>query len=113
MQAGKQTYVIEQSRTPTKRVSTTAVWNPVRGLEFTHEIEHLDQPAGGIAQTEVIHQVPEARVPELIARLGLDISTVPALIAWAAASDANAQRLRTALAAMEPSTLVFHRQSQR
>lgn len=113
VQAGKQTYVIEQAATPTRRVSTTAAWNPVRGLEITHEVEHHDPPVGGTAQTEVIHQVPEARVPELIARLGAEISTVPALIAWASASSANAARLTTALAQMDPPTLVFSRQSHR
>ena len=113
MQAGKQTYVIEQISTETRRVSTTAAWNPVRGLEITHEVEHSDAGSGSTTQTEVIHQVPEARVPELIARLGADIATVPALIAWASASSDNAGRLTDALSAMDPPTLAFHRQSQR
>lgn len=113
VQAGKQTFVIHQQSTPARRVSTIAAWNPVRGLEITHEVEQHEAPGGGTAQTEVIHQVPEARVPELIARLGVDIATVPGLIAWASASSANATRLTTALAQMDPPTLVFHRQSQR
>ena len=112
VQAGR-TYVIEKSRTSTRDVSTTAVWNPVRGLQITHEIENHDLTAGGTAQTEVIHQVPETRVPELIARVGAEIFTVAALIAWASASSANASRLTIALAAMDPPTLVFHRQTQR
>lgn len=111
MQAGKQTYVIQQVSTATRRVSTTAAWNPVRGLEITHEVEHTR--SGTTAQTEVIHQVPEARVPELIARLGADIATVPALIAWASASRSNAARLTDALTSMDPPTLVFDRQTHR
>lgn len=113
MQAGKQTYVIEQISTETRRVSTTAAWNPVRGLEITHEVEHSDAGSGSTTQTEVIHQVPEARVPELIARVGAETTTIPALIAWASASSDNAGRLTDALSAMDPPTLAFHRQSQR
>lgn len=113
VQAGKNTYVIQQESTQTRRVSTTAVWNPVRGLEITHEVEHHDAPAGGTTQTETIHQVPEARVPELIARIGVDLASVPALLAWASASSANAARLTTVLAQMDPPTLVFDRQTQR
>lgn len=109
--AGKQTYVIQQVSTGTRRISTTAAWNPVRGLEVTHEVERTR--GGTTAQTETIHQVPEARVPELIARLGADIATVPALIAWASASTANAARLTSALSEMDPPTLVFDRQTQR
>lgn len=111
VQVGKQTFVIQQQSTPSRRVSTVAAWNPVRGLEITHEVERAR--SGTTEQTEVIHQVPEARVPELIARLGADIATVPALIAWASASSANAGRLTTALAQMDPPTLVFSRQTQR